>query len=318
MTLAVGLLVAMFVIGFGAPTYLQVTVAPGLHPRLALAAWTTSVALLLVALVAAPLALALHPGREVFGAAHACLATLRKSRELPWLDAVEVVLMVAATGLALYVAAVTARRLRADRRWRADHLRAIRAIARSDRPTSPDCGPEVLWIDSAVPASYSVGGRRGAIILSRPIAELSPSALAAVVEHERAHLRGRHHLLVLATEAIAAALPFIPLCRQAPGAVRALVEFAADHRAAERCGSAVVGQALLAAHAGAAPPHAPAPSAESVAARLCWLGTPPNPRQRLCGPVDYPVAVAVATAPLAVSVLAMGLLAMSVCLLLGA
>lgn len=311
MTLALGLLVAMLVIGFGAPTYLQVTVAPGLHPRLALAAWTTSVALLLAALVAAPLALALHPGRRVFGAAHACLATPRESRALPWLDAGEVVLMVAATGLVLHVAAVAARRARADRRWRADHLRAVRAIA---RPGSPCEGPEVLWIDAAAPVSYSVGGRRGAVILSSPLAELSPSALAAVIEHERAHLRGRHHLLVLAAVAVAEALPFIPLCRQAPDAVRALVEFAADHRAAQRCGRAVVGQALLAAHAGAAPP----PSPESVAARLCWLGTPPNPRQRLCGPVDYPVAVAVAAAPLAASVLAMGLLAMSICLLLGA
>ncbi|MGW4592714.1 hypothetical protein ACWEKJ_35815 [Amycolatopsis thermoflava] len=54
--------------------------------------------------------------------------------------------------------------------------------------------------------------------------------------HERAHLAGRHHQLVALADALRTALPFLPLFRDAPGALRELVELAADVAATRRCG----------------------------------------------------------------------------------
>src|SRR5699024_1968873 len=87
MIIALGLITAMFVIGYGAPRYLSVTVAPGLNPRLAITAWTASVTLVVAALIAAPVSMFTRPGRTAFGAAHACVQRLRDDGTLPWVDA---------------------------------------------------------------------------------------------------------------------------------------------------------------------------------------------------------------------------------------
>jgi hypothetical protein len=48
-----------------------------------------------------------------------------------------------------------------------------------------------------------------------------------VLEHERAHPTGRHHLVLSLANALRAVLSCIPLFRQAPAALRELVELAA-------------------------------------------------------------------------------------------
>ncbi len=68
--------------------------------------------------------------------------------------------------------------------------------------------------------------------------------------HERAHLRGRHHLMVAVAEALAAALPWLPLMRRSPFLVRALVEVSADSIAARSHGAEAVRTALLGMLAG--------------------------------------------------------------------
>jgi hypothetical protein len=91
----------------------------------------------------------------------------------------------------------------------------------------------------------SVGGRPGVIIMSDTLRRhLTPAAVTATLEHERAHLRGRHHLLMAIAQTLAAALPVCPLLRRAPSAVEDLVELAADARAARHCGTAAVREAL--------------------------------------------------------------------------
>ncbi|MDN5758187.1 MAG: M56 family metallopeptidase [Tomitella sp.] len=339
MIVALGLLVAMAVIGFGAPRYLAMTVAPGLNPRLALTAWTTSVVLTLAALIAAPLSMLTMPGRNTFGAAHACLGQLRDQGSLPWLDATQVVLTVASAALALFLIGAVVRRLLAHRRSTAQHLRTVSLAAdaaigggiRSHR------GIPILWVDAPSPVCYNVRGRHPTIVASRHLAELPADQRLAVFEHEYAHLCGHHHILVVAAEALAAAMPIMPLFRAAPGAVRTLVEFAADQRAAACHGAENVGGALLTVQSiatdaasetvarGPPPPPAPAGagasqatvlalSGDAMAARLWWLGTEPSRRQRLCAPMDYPVALAVALVPLALSVTAMFVTAALVCL----
>lgn len=65
-----------------------------------------------------------------------------------------------------------------------------------------------------------------------------------MLEHERTPVRGRHHLLLAVAEAVAWALPFVPLLRQAPAALQEVAELAADAMAARRCGAHVLRAAL--------------------------------------------------------------------------
>jgi beta-lactamase regulating signal transducer with metallopeptidase domain len=60
------------------------------------------------------------------------------------------------------------------------------------------------------------------------VAELDDAQLAAVVAHERAHLKEHHHLLLLPFVAWEAALPVLPAAARAHAAVRELVEMRAD------------------------------------------------------------------------------------------
>ncbi|WP_245719002.1 M48 family metalloprotease [Micromonospora rhizosphaerae] len=69
--------------------------------------------------------------------------------------------------------------------------------------------------------AYSQGGPR-LTVLGTGARSLPPAQLAAVLSHERAHLRGRHHLLVTVVKGLAAAAPCLPLTP--PAAVRLLME----------------------------------------------------------------------------------------------
>lgn len=323
MILAAGLLLAAVVIGFVAPRYLQFTVAPGLHPRLALAAWLGSLGMFFSVLFAVPAALFLRPGRNFLNAAHACVGRLQQDKSLPWIESAQVVLTVALVALLMRVLVMVERRLRNHRDWSAEHLRMLRLLSGS---VETHRGVELIRIDAPDPVFYSLGGGRGgAIVASSAIADLDHAQQQAILDHEEAHLRGHHHVILVVVEALAAALPFVPLCRQAPSAVRTLAEFAADHRAAAHGGADVVQSALLVLHeadtarAGvsgstAIPSAALAMSRDAVAARLCWLGTDPTQRQRRFAVADYPLAVTVSLAPVLISVLTMTLAATLLCL----
>lgn len=320
MIIALGLVAAIAVIGFGAPRYLSVTVAPGLNPRLAITAWTASVTLVVAALIAAPVSMFTRPGRTAFGAAHACVQRLRDDGTLPWIDASQTALTAVLIGIAGYLAVAVTWRLHLHHRSVAAHLGRVRALARR---RSVHRGIPVLWIDADEPTCYSVGGRSPAIVATTSMRALPARQRAAVFDHESAHVHGRHHMLVAVAEALASAMPAVPLFRQAPGAARTMVEFAADERSARRHGAGVVGAALLAVQErvlastgarGGAPASALAMAEDAVTARLCWLGTRPTRRQRLCAPADYPLAVTFALAPVVLSVAAMLTAAALVCL----
>nr|BFE78379.1 hypothetical protein GCM10020093_009800 [Planobispora longispora] len=68
--------------------------------------------------------------------------------------------------------------------------------------------------------------------------------VAAVLEHERAHLRHRHHLLLAVVDALGTALPWSRTVRRARAELPALVEMAADDAAARRHGPVPVIGAL--------------------------------------------------------------------------
>ncbi|MEA5454258.1 M56 family metallopeptidase [Sinomonas sp. JGH33] len=87
-----------------------------------------------------------------------------------------------------------------------------------------------LVISHPAPVAYCLpGGSRSVTVLSDGLMEvLTPEELAAVVDHERAHLTQRHHLLLWAFEAWRQALPWLPTTRLSRQAVSSLVEMLAD------------------------------------------------------------------------------------------
>ena len=97
---------------------------------------------------------------------------------------------------------------------------------------SPDL-PGVRLIQQEAPVAYCLPGTtRSLTVLSRGlIAILGPEQLMAVTEHERAHLRQGHHLVLLAFRAWRRSLPWFPMAKQAQNAVGMLVEMRADDRA---------------------------------------------------------------------------------------
>lgn len=309
MTLALGLLLSAVVIGWVAPRYLALAVTPQLRPGLALAGWVTSALAILIAVVAAAVLLVLPGSTELdrlLGATGNCLNVVGASGDVVWGHLVRLGGAAALAGLLGWTAVVAVRRSRGNRRWRRGHLTLLRTVCR--------CDSTVIWLREPAPVAYSFGGRRGAIVATAGVRQLAERERDAVLAHERAHLRGRHHLLVLGAEVLAAALPFVPLYRKAPAVVRLLVELAADASAARRHGSEPVRAALLAVSAAGTPGAALAMSREAVELRLAWLANERKVARRLPARLDYALAAVVATVPLLAVVAGTALLVALYCL----
>jgi Zn-dependent protease with chaperone function len=96
-------------------------------------------------------------------------------------------------------------------------------------------------------AAYCLPGRRGQIVLSRgAVQALDAGQLEAVLAHERAHLAGRHHLLLAVSSGLGRAFWFVPVFGQARDATAVLVEMLADDRASRIASPLTVAAALLA------------------------------------------------------------------------
>jgi Zn-dependent protease with chaperone function len=113
-------------------------------------------------------------------------------------------------------------------------------------------------IDHETVAAYCLPGRDRRIVLTTAVLRLLDDAqLAAVLAHERAHLRGRHHLVLAPGRVFRLAFPFVPGFRWAHDEVARLVEMLADDTAARRCERRALAGALVAlageSHPGAAP-----------------------------------------------------------------
>jgi Zn-dependent protease with chaperone function len=142
---------------------------------------------------------------------------------------------IALAGLLLAVAVVlraagcVAGELRRGWRDRRDHAALVAAIGR------PGDEPGVAIVDHDAPAVYCLpGGRHQVVISDGALAALTQEQLRAVLAHERAHLRHRHHLILALAAALARAFPRVPLLSQARLQLVVLAEMAADDEAARR------------------------------------------------------------------------------------
>jgi len=270
-------------VAWWAPAPLSRLTAPGVSPRLGLAAWLTATASA-VASAAAALAFLVQAAMSGWSrlaqvvcrsvAGHACAQTVYTS-------AVFELALAAVAILAALVAAAVAWRYgrgvqRAQRRTRA-HAEAARITGRG----LPGVTAAVV-LDAAEPAAYCVAGRPGTIVLtSGALALLDPAQLAAVLAHERAHLAGHHHLLIALTRGLGAVFPAVPLFTRGPENVARLAEMCADDAAARRSGRGTLMAALLAMATGAAvPASALGATARAVTARLQRLADAPRRGRR--------------------------------------
>jgi Zn-dependent protease with chaperone function len=140
--------------------------------------------------------------------------------------------------------------------------------------------PGALVVDHPAAAAYCVPGLRSQIVISAGALDLLDSAeLAAVLAHERAHLRERHDLVLLPFTALLRAFRWARIARDAHQSVALLVEMHADDRALRQRPARELATALLrvgAAGGGLAPSGTLASAAGEceVAARVTRLLRP--------------------------------------------
>ena len=267
MTIAIGLLAGAVVIAAFGQAYLRGLLNPRVRPGIALAGWIASPLVAIGAAITGAVLLLIPNNGSVdglLGMARSCVNVVHgHTAAWEYVARLGGAALVAVAVLRLLV--VAAGLVRKEAALRRRHLTAVRLLSRRD----PDSA--VLWLDQAMPVAYSLGGRRGAIVATSGVQHLDAEARDAVLAHERAHLAGRHHALVLLATALAKGLPFVPLFRAAPPAVRVLVELAADAAAARRCGAGSIRAALRTVTGDVAPETSLAMSRDSVQLRLHWL-----------------------------------------------
>ncbi|WP_428339170.1 M56 family metallopeptidase [Mycobacterium sp.] len=147
--------------------------------------------------------------------------------------------------------AVGTRRRRAHHRMLVDLLglssdvTAARACAR---------GRDLRVLEVAQPLAYCLPGVRSRVVVSEgTLDSLTDGEVAAILGHERAHLRARHDLVLEAFTAAHAAFPRFVRSASALDAVQLLAELLADDAAVRVAGPAPLARALVACASGRAP-----------------------------------------------------------------
>jgi Zn-dependent protease with chaperone function len=269
----------------------------GINPRLSVGVWFVAVAVVLAAGVAA---LVLMVAEAVAVVVHSAVVVLcLELVGIPERTATPgPVVTVAIVGAAVLLPAVAvvrvARAIVALRARSRDHARTARLVGRSTDH------PDVVVLPAARPAAFCVTGRPHTIVVTRgAVDRLGEAELAAVLAHERAHLRGRHPQLTMVLRALADVLGFVPLFRRAAIAVTALLEMCADDDAVRRHGRDDLLSGMLAL-AAPAPAAGMAVAATAVAERARRLLVPAR-RELLWGhAVVVSVLIVVLTAAPAV------------------
>jgi len=143
-------------------------------------------------------------------------------------------------GGSLVAAVMAGLRYRGTVTRRRRHQDALQFVVRSSGDLD-----DVCVLDHPVPVVYCLPSRRRPIVVSSgALDRLEETQLQAVLTHERAHLRHRHHLLLTAIDALAAALFWAPSFRGARRSMPILLEMMADDIAARRWGRQAVAAAL--------------------------------------------------------------------------
>ncbi|WP_018504946.1 M56 family metallopeptidase [Parafrankia discariae] len=237
------LVVYAAVVSCGLPCFLRDASWSSRAPRLAVAMWLA--AMISVVSVAALAAMLLFLPLHAIGDILVLLVqwcgwgdhSLTVSTRWTIPRTAGVVVGVAAALRLLHVAAAVAV---AGRRSRVRHRHDVRLLGRFHPALS------IYILDHADRSAFCLPGRSGGVVITEgALRALRPSELDAVIAHERAHLAGRHHLILTATAVLARAFPLVPLFGTGHEELRRLVELTADDSAARRSAPQVVAEAVL-------------------------------------------------------------------------
>ncbi|MEU0170551.1 M56 family metallopeptidase [Streptomyces iakyrus] len=283
-------------VGFGGPRLLLRSSWSHRAPGLAVAVWhglsvSFTVAVALAAYHLATPTEHLHAG--LIGLLHSCGLTNATATPNPTTaDRLAITLPLAVILLVLGGFAYEVLR---GRRARSRHRSVLDMVGRR----APHLRATILEHD--LPAAYCLPGYNPRIVVSAgALRLLSAEQLEAVLEHERAHIAGRHHLALAATQAFARIFRGLPLARHAKEQTAVLLEMIADDRALRRQPSDVLATAMYEMAAGKAPADAFAVGGPSALIRLRRILTPQQrPHIAIRGSVAA-VALAVPVIPLLV------------------
>ena len=238
------------------------------------AAWSVVAALGLAGLTLAVRATAL--GGVLSQLIGACVLRLRDAYATPGGAAVAGLGLTLAAAVAARTAIAAVTHLRAVRQHAARHAQTARLVGRPD----PDLGATL--VDHAQPAAYCVAGPHPTVIVTTAALQaLDPEQLDAVLAHERAHLAGRHHLLLAIARIGRQVLPFVPLMRAADTQITRLVEMHADDAATAGRDAGPLATALVVLARGAGPAPGLAAAATDAVQRIGRLLRPAEPLSRV-------------------------------------
>lgn len=303
MSLAVCLLAYSLAVAVLTPDALLRATRRGADPRMGITVWVLAIGSLpaawlgAIGLASAELILA---GGDIAEVLAGCVAALRGAATGTYGTPVQVGLLALTVLVAIGLAVLVVRlgqALRQARRHTHRHADTARLLGQMDDALG------ALVVDVPDRLAYAVAGRPHTIVLSRPaLAALDNAQLQAVLAHERAHLAGRHHLLLAAARALAKTMPRIRLFTEGSRELSRLVEMSADDAAATAHGSRTLVGALLALAGGPARPGgALAAAATAVADRAERLLFPPTPEQQRTARLRLHLALtALLTAPVLV------------------
>lgn len=241
-------------------------------PRLGVVAWQSLSLAAVSAVTLAGLSLivpASSLGWDLASLVRACAFTLQAAyaapTELPGVTAGAVL----AAGTTAWASACIGVELVRARRDRGNARDALALVSRHDASL------DATIVQTDVAAAYCLPGRHERVVLTTAaVAALDRDQLAAVIAHERAHLRQRHHLAVATARGLARAFPRIPLFAVGAVEVARLVELAADDAAASVTDSVSVAGALVTLAGMSAPASALAAASSAGAARVMRLLEP--------------------------------------------
>lgn len=150
--------------------------------------------------------------------------------------------------LALPLILVFAMLLGSSRSYRrnAKHRRKLHEALRFGATRTQLAGQPVTVIPHDQPTAFALTQRHGGIVISTALLDLlNPDELTAVITHEAAHLRQRHHIILTILHGGIAPLRWIPLIAAMEAAIPHYLEMAADNAARAHTSTPILASALL-------------------------------------------------------------------------
>ncbi|MGH3989820.1 MAG: M56 family metallopeptidase, partial [Pseudonocardiaceae bacterium] len=256
--------------------------------------WQITTLTATVAAIGLVLGLGLVPYQRGIGPAlHLFVTDLVRSGSPRGLSLGHVAAVVAGLALAGWLLLGQLRSSWACARQRSRHRQLLRLVA------EPDARWSALVLDHPVPAAYYLPGRQASVVISSgALGALTDEQRRAVLSHEAAHARERHHLVLSPFHALRTAFPHSRMARRAAANVALLLEMRADDHAAHCHGvdSLVGALRRFEALGGAGTPAGALAVADAgIATRIARLTAPAPPPPRAA----RALAIAIATVALA-------------------